>query len=133
MSRRDQIIMTPDEVASSTARGQYATGWIGGEEVPSYAADTGLERSSTETYVAMRLFVEFESRAEEEGIGDAWWAYAYAAVGDREQSLERLRSAVNERSSVDQTPLTMLRANPWGDPDLDTPEFRELLDGLWDQ
>jgi glucose-6-phosphate 1-dehydrogenase len=50
--------MAPDEVALSTARGQYTAGWIGGEEVHSYAQDTGIERSSTETYVAMRLFVD---------------------------------------------------------------------------
>jgi len=50
--------MDPDEVASSTARGQYAAGWIGGEEVRSYAQDAGVEGSSTETYVAMRLFVD---------------------------------------------------------------------------
>ena len=50
--------MEPDEVASSTARGQYSDGWIGGEEVRSYAQDAVVESSSTETYVAMRLFVD---------------------------------------------------------------------------
>lgn len=50
--------MAPDEVASSTARGQYAAGWIGGEEVSSYVEDAAVEKSSTETYVAMRLFVD---------------------------------------------------------------------------
>jgi glucose-6-phosphate 1-dehydrogenase len=47
-----------DEVVTSTARGQYDTGWIGGEEVPGYAQDADIEGSSTETYVAMRLFVD---------------------------------------------------------------------------
>jgi len=50
--------MAPDEVASSTVRGQYAPGWIGGEEVPGYPRDAAVEGSSTETYVAMRLFID---------------------------------------------------------------------------
>jgi glucose-6-phosphate 1-dehydrogenase len=48
----------PDEVTTSTARGQYGAGWIGGEEVPGYAEDTEIKGSSTETFVAMRLFVD---------------------------------------------------------------------------
>jgi hypothetical protein len=81
---------------------------------------------------AARIFVEFEERATEEGIGDAWWAYSYIAVGDYPEALQRMESAVNRRLSVDQTPLTMLWGNPWGRPELETPEVRELLDGLWD-
>jgi len=80
---------------------------------------------------AMRLFTEFEERATEEGIGDSRWAQAYIAVGDYEQALQRIESAVNERIPVDQTALTLLAENPWGDPELDKPEFRALLDGLW--
>ncbi len=81
---------------------------------------------------AMRLFGEFERRATQEGIGQAWWATAFVAVGDYRQALQRIESAVNERVSVDQAALATLAANPWGDPELDRPEFRDLLDGLWD-
>ena len=81
---------------------------------------------------AMRIFVEFEDRATEEGVGEAWWANAYIAVGDYGQALQRIESAVNERVSVDQTALTILAENAWADPELDKPEFRALLDGLWD-
>jgi Tfp pilus assembly protein PilF len=82
---------------------------------------------------ARRMFTEFEQRAAAEGIGDAWWATAYVAVGDYEQALERLELAVNGRSPVDQTALIELARNTEGNPELDKPEFRALLDGLWDE
>ncbi len=81
---------------------------------------------------ARRLFAQFEERALAEGVGDAWWANAYIAVGDYDQALARIESAVNGRVSVDQAALCNLAANPWGDPELERPEFRALLDGLWD-
>lgn len=70
-------------------------------------------------------------RATEEDIGDGWWAYAYIAVGDYGQALQRIESAVNERLSVDQAALVALAGNSWGDPELDAPRFRALLDRLW--
>ena len=82
---------------------------------------------------ARRMFTEFEQRAAAEGIGDAWWATAHVAVGDYEQALERLELAVNGRSPVDQTALIALARNAEGNPELDKPEFRALLDGLWDE
>jgi hypothetical protein len=80
---------------------------------------------------AKRIFAQFEERATDEGVGEAWWANAYIAVGDYGQALQRIESAVNGRISVDQIALTLLGQNPWGDPELERPEFRELLDGLW--
>jgi len=80
---------------------------------------------------AARLFAEFEERAIQEGIGNGWWAYAYVAVGDYENALQRIESAFDERVTVDQTPLFSLASNMWRDPELDTPRFRELLDNLW--
>jgi len=41
--------------------------------------------------------------------------------------------AVNGRSPVDQTALIALARNAEGNPELDKPEFRALLDGLWDE
>ena len=81
---------------------------------------------------ARRLFAQFEERALAEGVGDAWWANAYIAVGDYEQALQRIESAVNNRISADQAALANLAANPWGDSELEKPEFRSLLDNLWD-
>ena len=81
---------------------------------------------------AMRLFAQFEERATEEGVGEGWWAHAYIAVGDYGQAFQRIESAVNNRVSADQAALANLAANPWGDSELEKPEFRELLDGLWD-
>ncbi len=81
---------------------------------------------------ARRLFAQFEERALAEGVGEAWWANAYIAVGDYDQALARIESAVNGRVSVDQAALCAFAANPWGDPELERPEFRALLDGLWD-
>jgi len=80
---------------------------------------------------AVRIFTQFEERAIRERISDGWWALAYVAVGNYEEALQRIESAVSERVTLDQTPLFLLSSNSWGDPELDTPEFRELLDHLW--
>lgn len=49
----------PREVRASTARGQYGPGWVAGEEVNGYRQEEGVsERSSTETYVALRMFID---------------------------------------------------------------------------
>lgn len=81
---------------------------------------------------ARRVFSQFEERAVQEGVGDSWWAHAYIAVGEYEQALERVQSAIRERVSVDQTALVNLAANPWGDTELEQPEFQELFSELWD-
>jgi glucose-6-phosphate 1-dehydrogenase len=47
------------EVRVATARGQYGPGWISGEEVAAYRQEPGVKgKSRTETFVAMRLFVD---------------------------------------------------------------------------
>ena len=81
---------------------------------------------------ARRMFLKFEESAAENPVGDAWWARAYLAVGDYEQALQRLETAVEERELTDLASLSSLAANPWGDPILDEPDFQELLSGLWD-
>jgi len=81
---------------------------------------------------ARRIFAQFEERATQEGIGNGWWAHAYIAVGEYEQALGRIVSAIRERVSVDQAALVNLAANPWGDTELEKPEFRQLLNNLWD-
>ncbi len=51
-------IRLPDDLASACARGQYAAGWQGGEEVVGYLQETGVAPdSTTETYAAVRLDV----------------------------------------------------------------------------
>jgi glucose-6-phosphate 1-dehydrogenase len=48
-----------EEVLESTVRGQYGPGWVAGEEVPGYREEEGIaDDSTTETYVALRLFVD---------------------------------------------------------------------------
>jgi glucose-6-phosphate 1-dehydrogenase len=43
----------------SVVRGQYGGGWVEGEEVPAYRAEPGVAPgSSTETYVAAKLYVD---------------------------------------------------------------------------
>lgn len=74
-----------------------------------------------------------ERAAREGGVNDARWAQAYIAVGDYEQALQRIESAVNERVALDQAALVALTANYSADPELNRPEFRELLDELWDE
>jgi glucose-6-phosphate 1-dehydrogenase len=49
----------PEDVAGMSARGQYGAGWIDGEEVPAYRDEPGVAPDSrTETYVALRLWVD---------------------------------------------------------------------------
>jgi glucose-6-phosphate 1-dehydrogenase len=49
-------VKIPDDLAIGTARGQYATGWQGGIEVPGYLEEEGIPPDSiTETYAAVRL------------------------------------------------------------------------------
>lgn len=46
----------PDDLATSTARGQYASGWQGGEKVTGFLDEEGMNpHSTTETYAAIKL------------------------------------------------------------------------------
>jgi glucose-6-phosphate 1-dehydrogenase len=52
-------IRLPGDLATGTARGQYATGWQGGVEVPGFLEEDGIPADShTETYAAVRLGVD---------------------------------------------------------------------------
>ena len=52
-------ILTPEKVNDQVVRGQYQRGWVGGEEVPGYREEDGVDpHSTTETYVAMKLRVD---------------------------------------------------------------------------
>jgi glucose-6-phosphate 1-dehydrogenase len=54
-------VRLPKDLAKATARGQYATGWQGGEQVIGYLDEDGVAKTShTETYAAMK--VEIDSR-----------------------------------------------------------------------
>jgi glucose-6-phosphate 1-dehydrogenase len=49
-------VRLPKDLSTATARGQYAGGWQGGEEVVGFLDEEGMDpQSSTETYAAMRL------------------------------------------------------------------------------
>ncbi|MCZ6761163.1 MAG: tetratricopeptide repeat protein, partial [Gemmatimonadetes bacterium] len=82
---------------------------------------------------AMRLFNELEERALEEPVGEASWVRANIAIGDYEQALQYLESAIRERVPTDVGTLAELAANAIGDPALETdPRFQELFSRLWD-
>ncbi|EYR64017.1 glucose-6-phosphate dehydrogenase [Actinotalea ferrariae CF5-4] len=52
-------VRIPTDLARHTARGQYAAGWQGGEEVVGYLDEQGIgPDSTTETYAAIRLDVD---------------------------------------------------------------------------
>lgn len=54
-------VRLPKDLAKATARGQYAAGWQGGEEVIGYLEEDGVASGSrTETYAAVKL--EIDSR-----------------------------------------------------------------------
>lgn len=48
-----------DNITAYAARGQYAAGWIEGEQVPAYRDEPGIDpRSNVETYAAIKLLVD---------------------------------------------------------------------------
>ncbi len=52
-------VRLPADLSTATARGQYITGWQGGERVPGYLDEKGIpDDSATETYAAVRLDVD---------------------------------------------------------------------------
>jgi glucose-6-phosphate 1-dehydrogenase len=52
-------IRLPADLATGTARGQYAAGWQGGIQVPGFLEEEGIPTDSrTETYAAVRLGVD---------------------------------------------------------------------------
>lgn len=49
-------VRLPDDLSTATARGQYAAGWQGGEEVTAFLDEDGMDpASTTETYAAIKL------------------------------------------------------------------------------
>jgi glucose-6-phosphate 1-dehydrogenase len=51
--------VTGDRVRSCVVRGQYGPGWVDGKEVPGYRSEPGVNpNSNTDTYVALKLFIE---------------------------------------------------------------------------
>jgi glucose-6-phosphate 1-dehydrogenase len=49
-------VRLPKDLSTATARGQYSGGWQGGEQVPGFLEEEGMNpHSVTETYAAMRL------------------------------------------------------------------------------
>ena len=52
-------VRLPDDLATSTVRGQYAQGWQGGEQVGGYLDEEGIkETSTTETYAALKVGID---------------------------------------------------------------------------
>ncbi|TFB97276.1 MULTISPECIES: glucose-6-phosphate dehydrogenase [Cryobacterium] len=52
-------IRLPEDLATGTARGQYAGGWQGGEKVLGFLEEDGMDPESvTETYAALRLTID---------------------------------------------------------------------------
>jgi glucose-6-phosphate 1-dehydrogenase len=52
-------VRLPADLSVSTARGQYAAGWQGGQKVVGYLQEDGISRSSTtETYAAIKLEID---------------------------------------------------------------------------
>jgi glucose-6-phosphate 1-dehydrogenase len=49
----------PEQVTQAAVRGQYTAGFVDGQKVPGYRAEAGVDpRSRTETFVALKLFVD---------------------------------------------------------------------------
>jgi tetratricopeptide (TPR) repeat protein len=78
----------------------------------------------------MRLFGRLE---EMQTVSQAAWGMAYIALGDYEQALERLESAISSPETISGATnmLYQLAANPFGDPALGGPQFQEAFGPLW--
>ncbi len=61
-SEKEKVLASvrlPEDLATGTARGQYAGGWQGGEKVLGYLEEDGMDPESvTETYAALRLTID---------------------------------------------------------------------------
>ena len=56
---RAVVIPTPDQVLTDVVRAQYDSGWSEGVAVPAYRQEPNVDpHSQTETYVAMKLYVD---------------------------------------------------------------------------
>ncbi len=75
-----------------------------------------------------RLVTEFEDRASAEPVGNAQWAMIYLAQGDYEQAFERLEAMIDD--PIGEARWAQIKANEFGDPELDKPHWRELRDRL---
>ena len=54
-----ESVVGPRRIDQETARGQYASGWAGGKEVPGYLDEPDIpDDSATETYAAVRLGID---------------------------------------------------------------------------
>ena len=54
-----KAVRLPEDLGSHTVRGQYASGWQGGEQVRGYLEEDGIDTSSTtDTYAAVKLGVD---------------------------------------------------------------------------
>lgn len=82
---------------------------------------------------AERMLDVLEERSEESPVGEAVWALADIARDDYEQALQHLEAAMATPSSASYVTLIEIKANPWGNPVLDEPRFREVLNGLWSE
>lgn len=52
-------VQLPEDLSLTTARGQYDSGWQGGQKVTGFLAEDGMNpESTTETYAAIKLFIE---------------------------------------------------------------------------
>ncbi|MFK4759729.1 glucose-6-phosphate dehydrogenase [Microbacterium sp. ZW T5_45] len=52
-------VHVPDDLSQATARGQYAGGWQGGEQVTGFLDEEGMDpQSATETYAAIKLEID---------------------------------------------------------------------------
>ena len=76
-----------------------------------------------------RLFAELEVRAQDSPVNAALWALMYIALEDYDQALEWLEVAVDDQAP-DFVTLSEIKANPYANPVLDEPRFKELRDQI---
>lgn len=76
-----------------------------------------------------RLFAALKVRAEDSPVNAALWALMYIALEDYDQALKWLQIAVDDQAP-DLVPLGDIKGNPYANPVLDEPRFKELRDRI---
>jgi glucose-6-phosphate 1-dehydrogenase len=110
---RALVPLTRKEVAASTVRGQYGVGELDGKVVKGYRQEEGVNpRSTTETYVALRIKI------------DNW---RWAGVPFLLRSGKRLRKRVSEIAVVFKQPPMHLFRQLGNEEDAPTPKSNLLV------
>ena len=111
-------LLSPEDVAKRTIRGQYTAGVINGQPQVSYKEEKGVSPASqTETYVALKLFIENWRWAEV-----PFYIRTGKALPKRSTEVTSWRivdSIINAWKNMPESAVHPYQAGTWGPPEAD--------------